>query len=187
MNRISTGWKCVLLICLLLACGGSAPAAERDLPRFTEEREAASLFFVKKHLPELLPVLEQLKKSSAGQYEQEIRQIFQVTEMLAELDDQKRYDLELKVWQAENRAGLLVARLSTPKDEDRKKAEADLRELAKELVNLEIQVLEMKADLLEREVGELKDEAAKKRENMDKAIKEQFESLLDRAKKRDKK
>src|SRR5215470_14741413 len=54
------------------------------LPRFTEEREAAALYFVKKHVPELLPILEQIKKNNVPQYEHEIREIFQVTEWLAD-------------------------------------------------------------------------------------------------------
>src|SRR5262249_26736901 len=79
------------------------------LPRFTEEREAAALFFAKKHLPELLPLLQQLKKTSVSAYEKEIRSIYQVTELLADLrDDTPRYELELKIWITENKAQALV-------------------------------------------------------------------------------
>src|SRR5262249_9036961 len=94
-----------------------AAAAQRDndkLPRFSEEHEAAALHFVKKHLPELLPVLKELKKSSPQQYQLEVRELFNDSEMLAELkDDPPRYELELKIWKAENKAHLLVAKLST--------------------------------------------------------------------------
>src|SRR5438270_1337083 len=104
----------ILLTGLLLRPGPTA-AEQPTLPRFTEEREAAALFFVKKHLPELLPLLEGLQKNSRPQYEHEIRVIFHETELLADLrDDTQRYDLELKIWKAENKAHVLVARLSTP-------------------------------------------------------------------------
>src|SRR5260370_412922 len=130
--------------CISPAWAGTAlPETERrSLPRFTEEREAAALCFVKKHLAELVPLLEQLKKSNAGQYQHEIREIFQATEWLADLqDDAKRYELELKIWKAENKAHILAAKLSTPVDEERKKFEGQLQELAKEPVELDVQVL----------------------------------------------
>jgi hypothetical protein len=166
-----------------LRAGAPAEGEQSLLPRFTEEREAAALFFVKKHLPELLPLLEELKKNNGPQYQHEIRQIFQVTEMLADLreDDPKRYELELKVWKAENKANTLVAQLSTPTEDVRKKVEAQLQELAKELVDLDMQVLELRAEQLDKELGEVKDELAKMRDNVDKQVKDRYEGLLDKA------
>jgi hypothetical protein len=182
-----TRTACFVLTGLLATAIGTRTALaapeKETLPRFTEEREAASLCFVKKHLPELLPLLEQLKKSHQSEYEQEIRQIFQVSEVLADLvDDPKRYELELKIWQTENKAHALVAKLSTPSDEERKKVETQLMELARELVNLDIEVLQMRADQLERELGEAKDELAKARDQVDKQAKERYEALMDKAK-----
>src|SRR5262249_61590825 len=83
----------------LLAVGAGPAAAPADtLPRFTEEREAAALFFLKKHVPEVLPFLEQLKKSNQQDYQREIRQLFHVTELLADLqDDPRRHELELNI------------------------------------------------------------------------------------------
>src|SRR5262249_54432179 len=81
------------LLAVLPARAADRPR-ERELPRFTEEREAAALFFLKKHVPEVLPLLDQLKKTNKPQYEREIREVFRVTEMLADLqDDPRRYDL----------------------------------------------------------------------------------------------
>lgn len=182
----------IIAIGLLLTAGwiaGSLPAegAASAPPRFTEEREAAALFFVKKHLPELLPLLEELKKNNFGQYELEIREIFQVTEVLADLKDEPRlHDLELKIWVSENRAYTLVARLATPNDDERKKLEAQLHELARELFELDVQFLEIKSDMLDRELGEVKDELSKLRDNADKQVKDRYDGLLDKAKKRKK-
>jgi hypothetical protein len=156
-------------------------------PRFTEEREAAALFFVKKNLPELLPLLEQLKKNSVERYELEIREIFQVTELLADLrDEPRRYELELKIWKTENRAHALVGQLSTPSEDERKKIEGQLQELAKELVDLDVQELELRAEELDKELGEVKDELTKLRDNLDKQTKERYEMLLEKVKKRKK-
>ncbi len=175
-------WLATLAVgCLALA--GRAAAEERTLPRFTEEREAAALFFVKKHLPELLPLLDQLKKNSPPQYQREVREIFQVTEWLADLTDEpRRQEVELKIWKAENKALTLVAKLSTPGDEERKKAQEQLLELARELVDLDVQVLELRAEQLDKELGEVKDELAKIRDAPDKQAKDRYQALLDKAK-----
>jgi hypothetical protein len=180
-----------LALPLVPLTGGPSPAADRqreqELPRFTEEREAAALFFVKKHVPEVLPLLERLKKSNNAQYQLEIREVFRVTEMLADLqDDPRRYDLELRIWKAESKALALVARLSTPAEEERRKAEVALLDLARELVDLDVQVLELRAEQLDKELGEIKDELARARDGTDKQVRARYEALLDQAKRKKK-
>jgi hypothetical protein len=157
------------------------------LPRFTETREAAALFFLKKHAPEALPLLEQLRKANPAQYRQEIREVFQVTELLADLeDDPRRQELELKIWKTESRAHALVARLSTPDADQRKRVEASLQEVARELVDLDIQVLELKADQLDKELGEVKDELARARDQTEKNARERYRDLVNKVKGRKK-
>jgi hypothetical protein len=159
--------------------------ARADPPRFTEEREAAALHFVKKQCPELLPLLDELKKSNRAAYEEQIRETFQVTELLAELqDDEKRYALELKVWKAQNKALVLVARLAATKEEDRDAIEAQLQTLARELVELELLSLERRIELLQDELAASKEELGKFRDNLERAVKDRFESLLERARKK---
>jgi hypothetical protein len=166
--------------------GPATPETDaRSLPRFTEEREAAALCFVKKHLPELAPLLEQLKKNNNGQYQHEIREIFQATEWLADLqDDTKRYDLELKIWKSENKAHILAARLTTAAEDEKKKLEIELQALAKDLVELDVAILEVKAEQLDKELGEVKDELAKAKESMERQVKDRYEQLLEKAKKK---
>jgi len=160
-------------------------SAAEPLPRFTEEREAAALHFVRKHCPNLLPLLEDLKRTNRPAYERQIRETFHVTELLADLqDDPKRYDLELKIWKAENQALVLVAKLATPKDEDRKAVEEQLLAVAKELVELDQQSLEHRVELLQSELNTAKEELAKFRDNFDRTVKDRFEALLEKAKKK---
>lgn len=160
-------------------------ASADPLPRFTEEREAAARHFVKKHCPELVPLLDDLKSANRAAYELQVREIFQVSELLADLqDDPKRYDLELKIWKAENKAFVLVAKLATPKEEDRKAVEEQLRVLAKELVELEVRSLEHRAAALQTELNATKDELSKLRDNFDRTVKERHEALLERARKK---
>ena len=155
------------------------------LPKFTEEREAAALHFVRKHCPDLIPLLDDLKKTSRSAYESQIRETFQVTELLADLqEDQKRYDLELKVWKAENKALVLVARLSSPKEEERKSIEDQLHSLAKELVELEVQSMEHRVELLNTELMGAKEELTKFKDNFDRTVKDRFEMLVEKARKK---
>jgi hypothetical protein len=166
---------------LLLPCAASA----EPLPRFTEEREAAALHFVRKHCPELVPLLEDLKKSSRPAYELQMRETFQVTELLADIqDDPKRYELELKIWKAENKALVLVAKLATPKEDDRKAAEEQLLALAKELVELDVQSLEHRVEVLRTELMSAKDDLSKLRDNFDRTVKDRHEALLEKARKK---
>jgi hypothetical protein len=175
--------RSVLVVAAIALCPAAALAD--PLPKFTEEREAAALHFVRKHCPELVPLLDELKKANRPAYESQIRETFQVTELLADLqDDQKRYDLELKIWKAENKALVLVAKLATLKEEDRKAIEGQLQALAKELVELDVQSLEHRVELLQSELTSAKDELTKFRDNFDRTVKDRFEALLEKAKKR---
>jgi hypothetical protein len=181
MSRLSLARAAALAVALLIPTAASAD----PLPRFTEEREAAALHFVKKHCPELHPLLDDLKKANRAAYELQIRQTFQVTELLADFhDDPKRYDLELKMWKAENKAFVLVAKLATPKEEDRKQIEEQLLALAKELVELEAQSLEHRVAVLQTELTGAKDDLAKLRDHFDRTVKERHEALLDKARKK---
>lgn len=174
-------------VCLLAVGAGPAATPAEALPRFTEEREAAALFFLKKHVPEVLPFLEQLKKSNQQDYQREIRQVFHVTELLADLqDDPRRHDLELKIWKAQTRATVLVTRWAMAAPGDRPGAEKELRAVARELVDLDIQVLEHKAGRLEKELGAVKGDLARLREGADKNADARFDALLEQARKRGK-
>jgi len=133
---------------------------------------------------EMADRLAELKKNNPTEYQREIREVFQVAEILADLqDDPRRQDLELKVWKTENKVHALIAKLSTPKEEERKKVETGLREMARELVDLDIQVLELRADQLDKELGEVKDDLGKARGQMERNVKARHEALLDQAKK----
>ncbi len=168
-----------LIICLATLAPARADPPPRTLPRFTEEREAAALHFVKKHLKELMPLLEQLRKNQPAQYEREIAEIFQVTEWLADLkEDSVRHDLELSIWVHENKALLLVARLSTPNKEERDRITGQLQELARELVELDIKVLTHKSDVLRAELSANDEELAALSQNRDKRAAERYAELL---------
>ncbi len=155
-------------------------------PRFTEEREAAALFFVKKQCPDLLPYLEELNKNNHAQYELQIRDIFEVTEMLAHLEDDRRHDLELKIWKTEARCMITMHRFASTKEDEKPALEGQLKEFAKELVELEVQSLEMHTELLEKELSSAKEELNRTKDNFDKMAKDRFEEMLEKARRKKK-
>jgi hypothetical protein len=175
----------VAVVALATTVLPSLVTAGEPLPRFTEEREAAALHFVRKHCTELTPLLDELKKSNRSAYELQVRETFQVTEFLADLqDDPIRYELELKIWKAENKAMALVAKLAAPNGEDRKAVEDQLRGLAKELVDLEVQEAEHRVKVLDRELTSAREGLVKAKESAERATREKYEGLLEKARKR---
>lgn len=174
----------VWTLALLLLAAAPAPA-EPPLPRFTESREAAALFFVRKHCAELLPLLDQLKKSNPTQYQQEVREVFHVTELLADLQDEpRRHDLELEIWKTEARANVVAARIGATGEDERKKAEGDLLRLSRDLVDLDIQVLELKAEQAEKDLGDAREELARARDQAPMQVHERYDRLVTQAQKR---
>ncbi len=180
MCAFARGPLLLALLWVATTAHGSDP-----LPRYTEEREAAALHFVRKHCPELVPLLDELKKAARPTYERQIRETFQITELLADLqDDPKRHELELNLWKIENKAMVLVAKLTTARDDERPKIEEQLQSLAKEIVELDLQSLDYRGEVLQTELNATKDEAAKIRENLDRSVKERFETLIEKARKK---
>jgi hypothetical protein len=183
MRLVPSGPGAALLAAwLALPLAGATAAPRVSLPRFTEEREAAARHFVKKHLPQLMPLLDELQKSNRRQYQMEVREIFQVTEVLADLqDDKRRHDLELEIWKAENQANVLLARISAAaKPPEREKAQAELRNLARVLVDLDIQVLQLQAERLERELAQAQDDLSRARQQKDKYAEFRYDRLMEK-------
>ncbi len=160
-------------------------ATTPQLPRFTEEREAAALHFVRKHAPELVSLLDELKKQHPALYLHRIREIFAFTEMLADLqDDPSRYDVELKLWKAEARTQILLTGIAVCRTEaERKPLERQLRESIREQIRLEILALELTAEELSRDLEETKQAIDKARLTFDRTVQERFDRLMERVRK----
>jgi hypothetical protein len=153
------GPRCVLVFSLALALlglvvagpGGGAPPAKSssthrkkpDLPAFTPAREKAALQFVEKHHAELRQVLDRLQKLNREQYEQAIRELFQESARLAQVQksDEKLYELLLESWKVKSRSEVLAARLACTKDE-RGDLEKELKSLLYRQVDLNRQQVE---------------------------------------------
>jgi hypothetical protein len=166
---------------------GEASARKKEkLPAFSEEREAAALCFVRKQIPDLVPVLERLKTTDHTKYKLQIRETFQVTEWLSDLqeEDPKRHELELELWKTETKAMLVAARLAEQPQEEQAKLQAELQDYTKKLVDLDMQLLKMRAEELEKELAETREELSQTESKREALSKDRYEKLFDQAKRR---
>jgi hypothetical protein len=155
------------------------------LPRFTEEREAAALCFLRKNASDLLTLLERLKKDNPPRYQHEIRAVFQVAEMLADLEENpQRHDLALEIWRVETKARALAARLPAQGEVEQRKTEGELQKIARQLVALDTRVLELKADQAEKELSEIREELTKARDQGPARVKARYDNLIEQGRKR---
>jgi hypothetical protein len=88
----------------------------------TPEREAAVLTFIQRNHAELADLLAHLKDNQPAEYEQAVKEIFRVTERLAQIQerDPLQYELEIAVWTAQSRVQLLSARMKMAVTDDLK-------------------------------------------------------------------
>jgi hypothetical protein len=189
-ERMSAFTRCFTFAAVFALAASAARATtpvppETVLPRFTEEREAAALCFLRKNATDLLTLVERLKKENPPRYQREIRAVFQVAEMLADLEDNpQRHDLELEIWKVESKAHTLAARLPALPETERRKVEAELQKIARDLVDLDTRVLEVKAEQAEKELVEIRDELSKARDQVPSRAKARYDSLLEQGRKR---
>lgn len=120
----------------LLADNGKSPAARTDTPK-DADTERVVLQLVKTHLPELTPVLQQLRTAKPREYELAIKDLARAARKLelARNRDQRLFELEVELLQAEQQASLLTARL---KVRDSQSDRTKLREAAKRLHQAQI-------------------------------------------------
>jgi hypothetical protein len=103
----------------------------KGMPGLTPEREEAVLAFVRKHHPELADLLQSLRDGENKAYAQALRDLFRVTERLAQVHerDPMAYELELSAWKTKSRVQLLAARVKmSPSDNLRRQLKEALRE-----------------------------------------------------------
>jgi hypothetical protein len=112
-----------------------------------EERSATALSFVREHHPELVELLERLKRSNGSEYERAIRELARTSDRLSGMRarNPERYALELDLWKLKSQIQLLSARASLAPNED----------LTSELRALIERQLEVRAAQLELERSEL--------------------------------
>ncbi|MCI0492439.1 MAG: hypothetical protein L0Z07_05850 [Planctomycetes bacterium] len=152
-------------------------AAPRSIT-FTPEREAAALTFVRANLPELLPVLEDLKIRQSAEYQRAICDFFWTSETLATIrqQDPKRYNLALQMWRLETQTHLLTSQLvRQPADAERLRAE--LEQTVQQLVDVQIETSAYDVERLESQVRRAQGRHQRLADRRDELVRERLDAL----------
>lgn len=144
-----------------------------------EGKESAAIRFVELHVPEMIPLLHHLKTTDQQRYEQEITDIYQITQLLKKIrSNEKRHELELNLWVTQNKAQILVAQLSVSPQTVQPKAIRQLRDLAGTLVRLNKQILELREKEIESELADVRSVLESLRRNRDEHIQKEMNEFL---------
>jgi len=168
------------------AAGGAKAkkaAAAADMV-VTPEREAAVLKFVQQNHPELSTLLESLKTKNEKEYQRAIRDLFRVTERLAQFHgrDNERYDVELRLWQAQSRLDLLAARL---KMSDSDELRAQVRQSLEEVFSMRQALLRLERLRAADRVQKLDEQIATLDKSRDEFLDRQMQMLTSRSSKKE--
>jgi len=94
-----------------------------DISRRTglnKSQQATAIAFAKANHPELVPLLNSLKRRREPDYNREVRQLHQASTRLGKLKERvqnERYEQELAVWKLDSRIRLQLAKWSVSKDD----------------------------------------------------------------------
>lgn len=163
------------------------PAAQKELLKakqvaITPEREAVVTTFVEKNHAELAALLVHLKTSQPKEYERAVRDLFRVTERFAMVKERgdAQYDLELKAWQAQSRAQLLVARLkmTDPESADSEELKTQLREILTEQLQARIEVMKLERERTTARLEKLNQDISRFEQNREAVIDSHVNNLM---------
>ena len=93
----------------------------------TEDQQASAMAFALENHPELVPLIESLKKSRQQDYNRALRDLHLAETRFGRLKSRlsaERYEQQLEVWKLDSRIRLQLAKWSVSKDD---KLEADIR------------------------------------------------------------
>jgi hypothetical protein len=112
------------------------------------EREAAALAFAREHHPELLTLIEKLRKENRREYNLAIRDLSQASDRLTRIKKQSpaQYEVALAAWKLDSRAHLLAARLTMSPDPA---LEAELKQVLRDRVDLRLQEYQFERDRIQ--------------------------------------
>jgi hypothetical protein len=135
---------------------------------------------VRTHHAELAELLEQLKATNVPEYQRAIRDLFQSSEHLAQIEERnpQKYELELQNWKLNSRIQVLVARLSM---QPSKTLEDDLRQVLAEKVEAREQLLLYEYQKAQAKLAEAGTQLEEFRQDRPKLVDEWREDILEQS------
>jgi hypothetical protein len=131
-----------------------APAKPKTAAQVAAERETAALAFARQHHPELLTLIDKLRKENRREYNMAIRDLSQASDRLTRLKKQSpaQYDVALAAWKLDSRAHLLAARMTMTPDPA---MEAELKQVLRERVDLRLKEYKFERDRIQQRLATL--------------------------------
>lgn len=120
--------------------------------------------YVKKHNPPAARLLNQLERSSPGQFRQALQSLERDVENLRnyELRDPERFELALKQWRNRTNIEILLAQVARGQESPRTRQQLqrlleEQRQVRRDWMNLELIALEKRAEKLREQLAQMPD------------------------------
>jgi len=122
-----------------------APAGNAEQGPAAADPAAAAVAFAVAHHPELVPLLDRLRKEAPGEFAAAVADLDRTRERLAKLRDRhpERHDAALTGWKLSSRIRLALARLATNPSTE---AEEELRQLVRQRAEARLAPLRAERD-----------------------------------------
>ncbi len=149
--------------------------------------ERAAIDLVTNQLPELAPVIQQLRKSHPDQYNNAIRDLARSARRLeaAKNRGEEIYEIEAALLKAQTHARLLTAKLKVrDRDSDRKELRAAVEAMVAielELVQHEIRVTKQKIEKAKQQLSGAEERLAEKQNHLDEHLEKTYLNFLRKA------
>ncbi len=170
----------IRLVITLLIIGLSLPLYIGAQP-IESEMERAVLKYVRTRYPDHLEKFKRMKLADPGQYEKEIKEIWQRTEELKILQKEhpELYGLEIRQEKLEDKTHLLARTYQTAKNEKEKgEIRRQLEKVVSEQFDAREEIKEYEVKQMEAELQEVKGKLRKRKANKNKIVEQRVNQLL---------
>lgn len=140
------------------------------------ERETAAIEFAQQNHPELVPILQGLKKNGRKEYQAALADLDRTADRLTKLKEKspERYEFQLAEWKISSRIRLLAAKLAMGEDPS---VESELRAALRERVELRLNAQRTERDKLQKRVEKLDQTIGELASKTDSQIETQLQEL----------
>lgn len=145
--------------------------------RVPKKRQDELLEFVKEHHPELVKLLQHLKKNRRGEFHEAMLDLDRSEQRISLFKDRnpQRYQIELNLWKTRSRIRMLVAQLSV---EDNQRQQRQLKQEVSQFFKLRKQQLLSDKERTEERLNRINENIEKFDSEGDELIERQFQAYL---------
>jgi hypothetical protein len=163
----------------------TSPTPEATTERRETERMVEDL--VQSHLPEMTSVLKQLRNVQPEAYERAIKDLFKAARKLelAEKRDQRLFEIEVELLQAEYQASLLMAKLKVRDSEtDRRKLRDAVARLQRAQISrseYDVEVFRKRLERAQRQLDSAVTRLESRKKDADTQLEKSYQTMLRKA------